>query len=107
MIGRFRKMHGLGNDFVVIDARANALEMTSARARAIAARHLGIDCDQLILIRPSDEADVHMRIFNAAAREVDACCHRTRHFPALLGGYSSSRTKAGISHHPTTGESHP
>src|SRR3546814_7948709 len=55
MIGRFRKMHGLGNDFVVIDARANALEMTSARARAIADRHLGIGCDQLILIGPSDE----------------------------------------------------
>src|SRR3546814_2917578 len=85
MIGRFRKMHGLGNDFVVIDARANALEMTSARARAIADRHLGIGCDQLILIGPSDEADVRMRIFNADGSEVDACGNATRCIPLFLG----------------------
>src|SRR3546814_1196051 len=96
MIGRFRKMHGLGNDFVVIDARANALEMTSARARAIADRHLGIGCDQLILIGPSDEADVRMRIFNADGSEVDACGNATRCIPLFLGRDCRIETNAGL-----------
>ena len=45
----FHKMHGLGNDFVVIDARVHAVEMTKARAHAISDRHMGVGCDQLIL----------------------------------------------------------
>src|SRR3546814_20657026 len=100
MIGRFRKMHGLGNDFVVIDARANALEMTSARARAIADRHMGIGCDQLILIGPYDEADVHMRIFKYYTREVHACVTSTRSIPLFVGRDCRTEPLPGL--HQTT-----
>src|SRR3546814_6633656 len=65
MADRFTKMHGLGNDFVVIDAREQRVEMTPARAHAIADRRHGIACDQLILLEPSNCADVKLRIFNA------------------------------------------
>lgn len=96
MTGRFRKMHGLGNDFVVIDARNDALEMTPARARAIADRHRGIGCDQLILIEPSTRADVRMRIFNADGGEVDACGNATRCIPLFLGRDCRIETNAGL-----------
>lgn len=96
MTGRFRKMHGLGNDFVVIDAREQALEMTPARARAIADRHLGIGCDQLILIEPSQMADLRMRIFNADGGEVDACGNATRCIPLFLGRDCRIETNAGL-----------
>jgi diaminopimelate epimerase len=65
MAAPFHKMHGLGNDFVVIDARTEPVAMTAARARAIADRRTGIGCDQLILLEPSAIADIKMRIFNA------------------------------------------
>jgi diaminopimelate epimerase len=74
----FHKMHGLGNDFVVIDARLDAVGMTTARATAIANRRTGIGCDQLILLEPSTVADVKMRIFNADGGEVEACGNATR-----------------------------
>ena len=61
---RFHKMHGLGNDFVAIDARDAAVAMTAARAHAIADRRTGIGCDQLILLEPSQVADVKMRIWS-------------------------------------------
>lgn len=96
MIGRFKKMHGLGNDFVVIDAREQALEISAARARAIADRHLGIGCDQLILIEPSQKADVRMRIFNADGSEVDACGNATRCIPLFLGRDCRIETHAGL-----------
>jgi diaminopimelate epimerase len=81
---RFHKMHGLGNDFVIFDARAEAVAMDSARARAIADRHTGIGCDQVILLEPSAVADVRMRIWNADGGEVEACGNATR-CVALLG----------------------
>ena len=81
---RFHKMHGLGNDFVIFDARTGAVEMDSARARAIADRHTGIGCDQVILLEPSAIADVRMRIWNADGGEVEACGNATR-CVALLG----------------------
>ena len=96
MIGQFRKMHGLGNDFVVIDARAGAVEMTPRRARAIADRREGIGCDQLIIIEPSSFADVKMRIFNADGSEVGACGNATRAVALLLGGSNRIETQAGI-----------
>ncbi|MBB4641707.1 diaminopimelate epimerase [Rhizorhapis suberifaciens] len=96
MTGRFRKMHGLGNDFVVIDARDQALEINPTRARAIADRHLGIGCDQLILIEPSTKADVRMRIFNADGSEVDACGNATRCIPLFLGRDCRIETNAGL-----------
>src|SRR3546814_5912878 len=89
-------MHGCANDFGVVDARTNAREMTSARARAMADRHLGIGCDQLILIGPSDRADVRMRIFNADGSEVDACGNATRCIPLFLGRDCRIETNAGL-----------
>ncbi|MEJ7927788.1 diaminopimelate epimerase [Sphingobium sp. AN641] len=96
MMSRFSKMHGLGNDFVVIDARDGAVELTSGQVRAIADRHAGIGCDQLILIGPSDRADVSMRIFNADGSEVEACGNATRCVPLFVGRDVLIETRAGL-----------
>ena len=74
----FRKMNGLGNDFVVFDARMSPIAMDEAKARAIADRKTGIGCDQLIVIEPSRKADVTMRIWNNAGEEVESCGNATR-----------------------------
>lgn len=94
--GEFHKMHGLGNDFVIIDARARPMEMPPARARAIADRKLGIGCDQLILLLPSDIADVTMRIFNPDGGEVEACGNASRCVVALLKQDLEIETKSGV-----------
>jgi diaminopimelate epimerase len=91
----FHKMHGLGNDFVVIDARIDAVTMTAARAHAIADRRTGIGCDQLILLEPSSTHDVKMRIFNADGSEVAACGNATRCVAVLLGKPARIETLAG------------
>ncbi len=93
---RFRKMHGLGNDFVILDAREEAVAMDAARARAIADRHLGIGCDQVVLLEPSDVADVRMRIWNSDGGEVEACGNATRCVAVLEGGDTSIETKSGL-----------
>jgi diaminopimelate epimerase len=92
---RFHKMHGLGNDFAVFDAREEPLAMDEARARALADRRTGIGCDQLILLEPSQIADVKMRIFNADGSEVGACGNASRCVAQLLGGASSIETLGG------------
>jgi len=92
----FRKMHGLGNDFVIFDAREAPLEIDGATARALADRRTGIGCDQLILLEPSDAADVRMRIWNADGGEVEACGNAARCIALLLGGESSIETEGGI-----------
>ena len=96
MLRRFHKMHGLGNDFVVFDARDEPLEMDSGRARAIADRATGVGCDQLIVIEPSSSADVRMRIFNSDGSEVEACGNAARCVTLLLGGANSIETLGGI-----------
>ena len=93
---RFHKMHGLGNDFVVIDAREQPVEMTEARARALADRKTGVGCDQLILLEPSAIADVRMRIFNADGGEVEACGNATRCVVSLLGGSATIESLGGM-----------
>ncbi len=98
MLPEFHKMHGLGNDFVVIDARVMPLEMTTARAEAIANRHTGIGCDQLILLEPSAVADVRMRIFNADGSEAEACGNATRCVALLMDGPAVIETVAGTLH---------
>jgi diaminopimelate epimerase len=85
----FRKMHGLGNDFVVVDGRApgalTALGVTPARAAAAADRHRGIGCDQFIVLEPPGEgADVFMRIYNPDGSEAEACGNATRCVAHLL-----------------------
>ena len=92
----FSKMHGLGNDFVVIDARSAPVEMTEPLARAIADRKTGVGCDQLIVIGASDRADVGMRIFNQDGSEVEACGNATRCVPLFVGRDVSIETRAGI-----------
>jgi diaminopimelate epimerase len=93
---RFRKMHGLGNDFVILDARGTPVEMDGPRARAIADRRTGVGCDQLILLEPSDRADVRMRIWNSDGGEVEACGNAARCVVLLLGGESRIETKGGL-----------
>ena len=76
----FIKMHGLGNDFVVFDARTTSIEFDDQMVRAIANRHTGVGCDQLVILEParSPEADLFMRIHNADGSEVAACGNATR-----------------------------
>jgi len=81
---QFRKMNGLGNDFVVLDARAHALALGADAVRAIADRKEGIGCDQIIALEPSRKADVFMRIWNADGGEVGACGNAARCVAALL-----------------------
>jgi len=92
----FIKMHGLGNDFVVLDARAQSLPpVTSALAAALANRRTGIGCDQLILLEPSATADFRMRIFNADGSEVEACGNATRAVGLLHGAPARIETLGG------------
>ncbi|MBK8209344.1 MAG: diaminopimelate epimerase [Rhodospirillales bacterium] len=82
----FVKMHGLGNDFVVVDARASTFAPDAARVRALADRRTGVGCDQLIVVEPPKNtlADAFMRIRNADGGEVGACGNATRCVAALL-----------------------
>lgn len=95
-MARFHKMHGLGNDFVIFDARDKAVEMDAARARAIADRRTGVGFDQLIVLEPSNVADVKMRIFNSDGSEVGACGNVTRCVALLLGGETRIETEGGL-----------
>ena len=74
----FLKMNGLGNDFVVVEARREPFRPDGEQARAIADRASGVGCDQLIVIESSAKADAFMRIWNADGGEVDACGNATR-----------------------------
>lgn len=78
MVTPFIKMHGCGNDFVILDERRSALDLGSAGRIAIADRHTGIGCDQLIILQPADHADVFMRIYNPDGSEAGACGNATR-----------------------------
>jgi len=70
---RFTKMHGLGNDYVYVNCFEEQVDEPAAVARAISDRHFGVGGDGLILILPSDEADVRMRMFNADGSEGQMC----------------------------------
>ena len=99
----FIKMHGLGNDFVVLDARAAALVLTPGQVRAVADRRLGVGCDQVIVIEPpkDESADAFMRIYNADGGEVSACGNAARCIAALImremnAGEAVIETNAGL-----------
>jgi len=79
---RFTKMHGLGNDFVVIDAVRQPVELTPEQVRFLADRHFGVGCDQLLVVeRPSrPDVDFRYRIFNADGGEVEQCGNGARCF---------------------------
>ncbi|MZR29466.1 diaminopimelate epimerase [Sneathiella litorea] len=81
----FIKMHGLGNDFVIIDGRATPPELSGAALRAIADRHRGVGYDQLIVMEPTaHDADIFMRIYNSDGSEAEACGNATRCVAHLL-----------------------
>lgn len=100
----FIKMHGLGNDFVIVDAREQPLRVSDAGTRLLSDRHTGIGFDQLIAIdAPTDEgADVDVRIFNADGGEVSACGNAMRCVAHLLLADDEQklaiRTAAGLLH---------
>ena len=95
MTRTFHKMHGLGNDFAIFDAREEPLAMTEPLARALADRHDGIGCDQLIVLEPSETADLRMRIWNHDGGEVESCGNASRCVIALTGA-ASIETDGGL-----------
>ena len=103
MATRFDKMHGVGNDFVILDARSAPVTITPALARALADRHTGIGCDQLILLEASTLADLKMRIWNQDGGEVQSCGNASRCVVALTGA-KSLETAGGIVHGSGQGE---
>ena len=81
----FLKMQGLGNDFVVFDARESAIELNSTQAKALADRHFGIGCDTVVVIRPgSAEADATVLFYNADGTESESCFNASRCVARLL-----------------------
>jgi diaminopimelate epimerase len=99
----FYKMHGLGNDFVVLDTRCQPLAVDAAAARALADRHTGIGCDQLVVIAPASAAgaDAAIRFFNPDGGEAGACGNGTRCVAWLIGRESGAarvrlQTQAGL-----------
>lgn len=82
MVITFTKMHGLGNDFVVIDAISQTVSLTPEQIRRLAHRHLGVGCDQVLVVeRPHHAAaDFRYRIFNADGSEVEQCGNGARCF---------------------------
>jgi diaminopimelate epimerase len=82
----FTKMHGLGNDFVVIDAVRQNIELTEAQVRYLADRHFGVGCDQLLVVEAAQAPDVDFRyrIFNADGGEVEQCGNGARCFARFV-----------------------
>lgn len=83
---RFTKMHGLGNDFAIFDGVSQAISMNPELARKLADRHLGIGCDQILLVEPPTAANVDFqyRIFNADGSEVAQCGNGARCFAKFV-----------------------
>ena len=99
----FIKMHGLGNDFVVLDARVHPLTLSSTQVAALADRHTGVGCDQLVVMSAArgTTSDAWMSIYNADGSEVGACGNATRCVAWLLMTQSGQNrvvieTKAGL-----------
>ncbi|MEF8700846.1 MAG: diaminopimelate epimerase [Candidatus Accumulibacter sp. UW26] len=102
---KFAKMHGLGNDFVVLDGIRERIVLTAAQLRFLADRHFGIGCDQVLLVEPATQAgvDFRYRIFNADGGEVEQCGNGARCFVRFVHqqGLTSKReirveTLAGV-----------
>jgi len=97
----FLKMHGLGNDFVIIDARASEFLITAETARAIGHRNFGVGCDQLAVLTTSSEADVDVAFWNSDGSMAGACGNASRCIGRLImeesgKGLVSLRTNRGI-----------
>ena len=83
---RFAKMHGQGNDFVVLDGVRQRLALTAAQVRALADRHFGVGCDQVLVVEPAREGgnDFRYRIWNADGGEVEQCGNGARCFARFV-----------------------
>jgi len=83
---KFTKMHGLGNDFMVINAISQVVSLSAEKIRQLADRHTGVGFDQLLLVEPASHADVDFsyRIFNADGGEVGQCGNGARCFAAFV-----------------------
>ncbi len=102
---RFTKMQGLGNDFVVIDAVRQTVDLNPDRARFLADRHFGVGCDQILVVEPSPRVgiDFRYRIFNADGGEVEQCGNGARCFVRFVRDHGLSakdeirvETRSGI-----------
>lgn len=89
---RFTKMQGLGNDFVVIDAIRQQVELSAAQVRFLADRHFGVGCDQVLVVEASATpgVDFRYRIFNADGSEVEQCGNGARCFVQFVHGHGLS-----------------
>jgi len=88
-------MHGLGNDFVILDGRTEPVAMNAPLARAIADRRTGVGCDQLIVLAPSPVAAVRMEIWNADGSTAGACGNASRCVVRLTGA-ATIETAGGV-----------
>ena len=102
---KFSKMHGLGNDFVVLDGIRQPLALTPEQLRYLADRHFGVGCDQILLVEMAEQpgVDFRYRIFNADGREVEQCGNGARCFVRFVhdAGLTAKReirveTQSGI-----------
>ncbi len=86
MLVKFTKMHGLGNDFVVIDAVTQAVNLTPEQARKLGDRRFGVGCDQILVVEPPTRPDVDFRyrIFNQDGSEVEQCGNGARCFAKFV-----------------------
>ena len=93
MLLEFTKMHGLGNDFVVLDATARPLQLEPSQLRLLADRHFGIGCDQVLVVEPARSADTdfYYRIFNADGGEVEQCGNGARCFVRFVHDHGLTR----------------
>ena len=93
MLIKFTKMHGLGNDFVVIDAVRQQINLTPKVIQQLADRNRGIGCDQILLIEPPSEKniDFNYRIFNCDGTEVEQCGNGAR----CMGRYIADQRLSG------------
>ncbi len=88
----FIKMHGLGNDFVVVDARRRPVALDSDWVRAVSDRRTGVGCDQLVLIETTEKADVRLSLRNADGGLTEACGNATRCIAGLVMAETGRRT---------------
>lgn len=97
----FIKMHGLGNDFVIVDARDQRIDLSKEKLRQVSDRNRGVGCDQFIVIEPSAQATAFMRIYNPDGSEAGACGNATRCVADILmregdAGECALETVSGI-----------
>ena len=100
---KFIKMHGIGNDFVVIDNRDGKNNLTNEQVAVICDRHKGVGCDQLVMLENSENSDVFMRFFNPDGSESGACGNASRCVASLIckelnQGEVELETSSGVLH---------